>query len=166
MNSQPGKPRSMDAVLWTFCPVAGRFVEDTGVSLTSRRLRTFPIAIGRLLAIRVLSVFCSPVALLIALGSLISLWPFSSARHPVLGGTAALLMFAMALAVGMSASHLLSVAEWRRRLLVPAAIIGIVLGAVFFALGRQGLEPLRAAMPFTPSHLVSAVAVADTTFRP
>jgi hypothetical protein len=160
-----GQTSSMDAVLWTLCALwLFVVVEDTGISLTSQRLRTFPITIGRLLAVRVVSVFCSPVALLIALGSLISLWPFFSARHPVLGATAALLLFALALAVGMSASHVLSVAEWRRRLFVPAAIIGVVFGAFFLSRGREDIEQLQAAMAFTPPHFISAAAVADTPF--
>jgi hypothetical protein len=158
-----GHTSSMDTVLWTLCALWLFVVsEDTAISLTSRRLRAFPIAIGPLLAIRVLSVFCSPVTLLIALGSVISLWPFVSAHHPVLGGCAALLLFAMSLAAGMSVSHVLCVAELRRRLLVPTAIAGIALGAFFFARGLPGIEQLRYAVTFMPPHLVSAVAVADT----
>ena len=91
----------MDAVLWdVLSAVAVRPVEDANVSLTSRHLLTFPIDVGSLLGVRILSLFCSPVALVVALGSLISLWPFLSARHPVLGGTAALLLFALALGLG------------------------------------------------------------------
>lgn len=158
-----GQTNSMDAVLSTFCVLwLFVFVEDASVSLTSRDLRTFPIDVGPLLGVRVLSLFCSPVALLIGLGSLISLWPFFSARHTVLGGGAALLLFALALGLGMTASLLLSVAELRRRLLAPVAIASIGLGAFFFAQGLQGIEQLQASMAFTPPHLVSAVAVAET----
>jgi hypothetical protein len=165
-----GQTTSMDAVLWVLC-VLWLFVlvEDASVSLTSHDLLTFPIDVGSLLAVRILSLFCSPVAQLIALGSLISLWPFFSARHTVLGGVAALLLFALALGLAMSVSHLLSVAESRRKLLVPAAIISIALGALFFAQGLQGIEPLRTGVAFTPPHLVTAAAVADTpsaTFTP
>jgi hypothetical protein len=60
---------SMDAVLWVFC-VLWLFVlvEDASVSLTSRHLLTFPIDVGSLLGVRILTLFRSPVALLIALG--------------------------------------------------------------------------------------------------
>jgi hypothetical protein len=110
------------------------------------------------------------VALLIAFGSLISLWPLFSARHTLLGGVAALLLFALALGLGMSVSHILNVAELRRKLLVPVGIFSIVLGALFFAGGLQGIDDqLRAGVAFTPPYLVTAVAVATTpsaTFLP
>jgi hypothetical protein len=93
---------------------------------------------------------------------MISLWPFFSAHHTVLGGVTALLLFALALGVGMSVSHLPSVAELRRKLLVPVAMIGIALGAFFFSQGLQGIEQLRAGVVFTPPHLVTAVAVGAT----
>jgi hypothetical protein len=59
-------------------------------------------------------------------------------------------------------SHVLDVTELRRRLLVPAALAGIALGAFLFVRERQGIEQLRDAVTFMPPHLVSAVAVADT----
>jgi hypothetical protein len=155
-----GQTSSMDAVLWVLSALwLFVIVEDTSVSLTSRHLRTFPIGIRSLLAVRVLSLFCSPVALLIALGSLISLWPFVAARHTVLGGAAALLLYALALALGLSVSHVLSVAELRRKLRAPVVVSSIVLGAWFFA-PLKGTQLLRASMAFMPPHLVSAVAVA------
>jgi hypothetical protein len=159
-----GHTTSMDAVLAVLCLLwLFVLVEDATVSLTSRHLLTFPIGVGSLLGVRILSLFCSPVALLIALGSLMSLWPFLSARHTVLGGIAALLLFALALGLGMSVSQLLSVAESRRKLLVPVAIFSIAVGAFLFHRGLQGInDQLRAGLAFTPPHLVAAVAVAAT----
>ena len=158
-----GQTTSMEVVLWTFC-VLWLFVpvEDANVSLTSRRLRTFPIDVGRLLVVRMLSVFCSPVALLIAVGSLVSLWPFLFARQAVLGGAGALLLFGSAFGFGMSASHVLVAAELRRAVLAPLAIISVALGAVLLARGPQGIEQLRLVAAVSPPHLVSAVAVAET----
>jgi hypothetical protein len=158
-----GQTTSIEAVLGTFC-LLWLFVpvEDANVSLTSHRLRTFPIDVGRLLSVRILSVFCSPVALLVAFGSLISLWPFLFARQTVLGGAAALLLFALALGLAMSVSHLLGVAELRRTLLAPLAVISIALGAFFLTQGLQGIEQLRAIVVVSPPHLVSAVSVAAT----
>ena len=42
---------------------------------------------------------------------LFSLYPLFSARHPVLGSVAALLLFALTVCVGMTVSHLLTVAQ-------------------------------------------------------
>jgi len=158
-----GQTTSMDGVLWTF-GVLWLFVlvEDANVSLTTRHLRTFPIDTRRLLFVRILSVFCSPVALLIACGSVFSLWPLLFARQTILGTIAALLLFALALVSAMCASTVLSVAEWRRRLLAPMAVIGIALGAVFLAQGVQGVARLRTVAAGTPPNLVSAVSVAAT----
>ena len=159
-----GETTSMDAVLWTLC-VLWLFVvaEDTSISLSSAHLRTFPIGAGSLLAVRMLSLFCSPVAIVIALGSVISLWPLASARHPLLGGAAAMLLLAMVLGLATSGSHVLGVAQSRRKLLVPAGVIIIAAGAYFFARGLPGLEQTNAAVAYTPPHLVTAVAVGVTT---
>ena len=165
-----GRTTSTEAMLWVFCALwLVVLVEDTTVSLTSRHLLTFPIDVTSLLGVRVLSLFCSPVALLIALGSLISLWPFLFARHTALGGIAALWLFALALGLGMSASHVLSVAELRGKLLVPVAMLSVALGAFYFAQGLQGIELLRTGVAVSPPHLVTALAVATTpsaTFIP
>ena len=100
-----GQTTSMDAVLWLFCALwLFVLVEDLSVSLTSRQLRMFPIGVGRLLAVRILSIFCAPVAWLVAVGSLVGLWPFLFARQTVLGSAAALLLFALALVSAMSVS--------------------------------------------------------------
>jgi hypothetical protein len=156
-----GQTTSMEAVLWALC-VLWLFVpvEDANLSLTSRHLRTFPINVRRLLIVRMLSVFCSPVALLIAAGSLGSLWPFLLARQTVLACAAALLLFAAAFGFGMSASHVLVAAELRRAVLAPLAVISIALGAVLFTRGPQGIEQLRVVAAVSPPHLVSAVSVA------
>jgi hypothetical protein len=158
-----GHTTSMDVVLWIWCLLwLYVLVEDAYVSLTSRSLRPFPIDVGRLLGVRILSVFCSPVALLVALGSLISLWPFLFARQTVLGVAAALLLFALALGSALSVSHVLGVAELRRKLLAPVAAISIALGAAFFARGLQAFEWLRTVLDVSPPHLVSVVSVAAT----
>ena len=156
-----GHTSSMDSVLWTFGLLwVFVLVEDASVSLTSRHLRPFPIGAGRLLAVRVLSIFCSPVALLVAFGSVVSLWPFLVARQAVLGGAAALLLYALALGSALTATHVLAVAEWRGKLLAVVTTISIAFGAVLFTQGLEGIEPLRALAPVMPPHLVSLVAVA------
>ena len=138
-----GQTASMDTVLWAFSALwLFVVVEDVSVSLTSRQLRLFPIDVGRLLGVRILSVFCSPLAVVVAVGSLISLWPFLFARRPLLGSVAAVLLFALALALAMSMSHILGVADRRTQVVAPAAVIGVI--------------------GVAPPHLVSLVAVAPT----
>jgi hypothetical protein len=156
-----GQTTSMDAVLCAFCALwLFVLIEDASFSLSSRHLRIYPIDVRRLLAVRVLSLLCSPVAILTALGSLVSLWPFVSAQHTVLGGAAALLLFALALGLGLTVSHMLSAAELRKQLLAAVAVSGIVLGAWLLrqSPGIQGQAAMVLALP----HLVSAVAVGTT----
>lgn len=158
-----GQTTSMDVVLWTLCALwLFVLVEDAGVSLTSRHLRMFPIDLGRLLAIRILSVFCSPVALLVALGSAISLSPLLFAPHPVLAVPAALLLYAMAFGFAVSMSHIVAVAELRRQLIALVAVVSIVTGAVSFTRDIQAVAPARAAAAVLPPHLVSEVSIAAT----
>jgi hypothetical protein len=157
-----GQTTAMDEVLWTLCVLwLVVLVEDASVSLTSRHLRTFPLDVRRLLAVRILSVFCSPVALLVALGSAISLWPFLFARQTVLGAVAALLLYALALGAAMTTSHLLGMLAFRGRLFLPVAAISVVVGAVFIGRGLPRIE-LRAILELTPPHLASAVSVAPS----
>ena len=156
-----GQTTSMDAVLCAFCALwLFVLIEDTSFSLSSRHLRIYPIDVCRLLAVRVLSLFCSPVTMLTAFGSLVSLWPFVSARHTVLGGAAALLLFALALGLGLTVSHMLSAAELRKKLLAAVAVSGIVLGA--WLLRQLPDIQGQAAMVFALPHLVSAGAVGTT----
>jgi hypothetical protein len=159
-----GQTSMMEAVLVVQCALwLFALVEDSIVSLTSTRLHQFPLGVRSLLVVRVLSLFCSPVALLIAAGSIFSLWPLFSAHHPGLAVAAALLLFALVLALGMSASHVLSVSASTRTLLALVAIVAVALGAIAFAQRPSGVEPLRAAATvFTPPHLVTMIAVAAT----
>lgn len=136
--------------------------EDLNVSLSSDRLRRFPLDVRSLLALRLLSLFLSPIAWLATIVSLLGLSPLLSAPHPVLGGLAALLFFALAIGVGMCVSQSTAIARWRRRLLVPVAAFGVV--AVFALTSVQGgARPLSASlMAANPAILVTSVAVATT----
>src|SRR5687767_4357199 len=118
-----GQTVSMDKLLLVLCLlwliVLG---EDLNVSLSSDRLRRFPLDVRSLLALRLLSLFLSPIAWLATIVSLLGLSPLLSARHPLLGGLAALFFFALIIGVGMTVSQPLGLARWRRRLLVAAAL--------------------------------------------
>jgi hypothetical protein len=74
--------------------------EDSNHSFSAKHLLSFPLHLIELLALRILSLFISPLALLVLLGSLLSLIPFSRARHPLPGLASALLFFLLALLLG------------------------------------------------------------------
>jgi hypothetical protein len=56
--------------------------EDLHVSLSSDRLRRFPLDERSLLALRSLSLFLSPIVWLATIVSLVALSPLLRARHP------------------------------------------------------------------------------------
>ena len=138
--------------------------EDLNVSLSSERLRRFPVDVRSLLALRLLSLFLSPIAWLATIVSLLGLSPLLSAPHPVLGSVAAFLFFALTIGVGMSVSQPLGIAR-RSSLLVAVATGGAA--AVTFALAPVLYDawPLNASrMAANPATLVTAVAVATTPY--
>lgn len=87
-------------LMWLF--VLG---EDLNVSLSSDRLRRFPVDARSLLTLTLLSRFLSPLAWLATIVSLVGLSPLLSARHPLLGILSAVFVLALTIAVGMIASQ-------------------------------------------------------------
>ena len=145
-----GQTASMDRLLLVLCliwlVVLG---ENLNVSLSSDRLRRFPLDVRSLLALRLFSLFLSPIAWLATIVSLLSLFPLLSAPHPLLGSLAAFLFFALTIGVGMTVFQPLGIARWRRRLLVAVAAVGAV---------------AMAFMAVNPATLVTTVAVATTPY--
>jgi hypothetical protein len=161
-----GQTASMDGLLLVLCVlwlvVLG---ENLNVSLSSERLRRFPLAPRSLLALRLLSLFLSPIAWLATIVSLLGLAPLLSARHPVLGSLAGLFFFALTIGVGMSVSQPLGIARWRRRLLVALTTLGAAAVAFALASVQHGTRPLSASLrAANPATLVTTVAVATTPY--
>jgi hypothetical protein len=78
-----GQTASMDRLLVVLCVlwlvVLG---EDLHVSLSNERLRRFPVDVRSLLALRLFSIFLSPIAWLATIVSLLGLSPLLRAPHP------------------------------------------------------------------------------------
>jgi hypothetical protein len=159
-----GHTASMDGVLLALCVLWLFFSrEDANISLSSRRLRRFPLGVRTLIEVRTLSLFCSPVVWMIALGSLVSLFPFLSAPHPLAGSLAALLLFALSAGLGIGVSQLPSVAEWSRWVVVPAAIVGVALAAFGLAAGPDVQHWRDGVAAANPARQATAAAIASTT---
>jgi hypothetical protein len=158
-----GQTASMDTLLLVLCllwlVVLG---EDLHVSVSSDRLRRFPLDVRSLLALRLSSIFLSPIAWLATIVSLLGLSPLLSARHPLLGILAALFFFALTIGVGVSVSHLLDIARRRRGRLFAVAACGAVVLASVLAL-QYGTRTLSANLvAANPARLVTTVANATT----
>jgi len=85
--------------------------EDLNVSLSSDRLRRFPVNARSLFALTLMSRFLSPLAWLATLVTLVGLSPLLSARHPLLGILSALFVLALTIGVGMVVSQ--TFGRWR-----------------------------------------------------
>jgi hypothetical protein len=131
--------------------------EDLHVSLSSDRLRRFPLGERSLLALRLLSLFLSPIVWLATIVSLAALSPLLRARHPLLGSLAAFLFFALTIGVGISVSQLLRTGRWGHRLLVGVAALGAAAAAV--ALNANPATPVTSfAVATTPYAMAVPVA--------
>ena len=160
-----GQTASMDRLLLVLCVLwLVVLSEDLNVSLSNDRLRRFPLDVGSLLALRLLSLFLSPLLWLTTIVSLLGLSPLLSTRHPLLGSLAAFFFFALTIGVGISVSQL-GVARCRRMRLVAGAALGTVAVALALALVYFRAGPLSASlMAANPATLVTTVAVAATPF--
>jgi hypothetical protein len=143
--------------LWLFL-----LYEDASISLTPTNLSRFPLSLKKLLAVRILSMFISPVVMIIAIGSLLSLLPLLKARNPVLGIAAAILFLSLSVTAWLCLSHLVRIDSWRRGLLALAALIIIPAGASLMASGNQARPRLVSTMMLTPASLATSVANSES----
>jgi hypothetical protein len=134
--------------------------DDLNISITAKNLVRFPLSVNTLLAIRVLSIFISPVVMMIVIGSLISFFPLLKSRSPVMGMAAAILFHSLAAIVWLCLSHLTGIAAWRRGLLAAATITIIPLGASLLASETQAKHWLLSMIHLTPARLATSVAAA------
>ena len=85
--------------------------ENLNVSLSSDRLRRFPVDARSMLTLTLLSRFLSPLAWLATIVSLVGLSPLLSARHPLLGILSAVFFLALTIGVGLVVSQ--TFGRWR-----------------------------------------------------
>jgi hypothetical protein len=154
-----GKTESIDGILLAFG--FGWLLllhDDSNISITAKNLVRFPLSVNTLLAVRVLSIFISPVVMMIVIGSLMSLLPLLKSRNPVMGIAAAILFHSLAAILWLCLSHLIVIAAWRRGLFAAAAITIIPLGASLLASENQAKQRLLSMTMFTPTRLATSVA--------
>lgn len=159
-----GQTATMDRLLLVICLLWVVVVgENLNVSLSSDRLRRFPIDERSLVALKLLSLFLSPIAWLATIVSLLALSPFLSARHPLLGSLMALLFLGLTIGVGVTASQLLEVARRRSRLRVAVVAVGVTVLTFALAFLQHDARSLTASLTAAnPAILVTTVAVAST----
>ena len=120
-------------LVWLFPIAANR--RDT---IASRKWLHLPLPLGEKFIVRAISLLIPPSAWFVIAGSFAILYPLSQARNPVAGVIAGLLFIAMAWLTGLTITHLLSSASWRRLLWIAAVAILIVGGVYAIKGGRRG----------------------------
>ena len=137
--------------------------EGRDVSLNSDRLRRFPLDVRSLIAIRVLSLFVSPIVWMVTIASLLSLSPFLSTRHPLLGGLSALLLCMLVVGFGMSISALRA-ARSTLAFLAAVSALGVVAAAFAQATPQHDWAGyLRTGLAaINPGALATTAAMATT----
>jgi hypothetical protein len=159
-----GQTASMDRLLLVLCLLwLVALGEDLNVSLSSDRLRRFPLDVRSLLALKLSSLFLSPIAWLATIVSLFGLSPLLSARHPLLGILAALFFFALTIGLLVSVSQLIDVARRRRRRHFAVAALGAaVLAFAVASLQHDAVSLSASPIAANPATLVTTIAVATT----
>ena len=120
-------------LVWLFPIAANR--RD---SIASRKWMHLPLPLREKFIVRAISLLIPPSAWLVITGSFAILYPLSQARNPVAGVIAGLLFIAIAWLTGLTITHLLSSALWRRLLWIAAIAILIVCGDYAIKGGRAG----------------------------
>jgi hypothetical protein len=157
-----GQTASMDQLLLVLCVlwlvVPG---QNLNVSLSNDRLRRFPIGVRSLLALKLASLFLSPVVWLATILSVVTLLPLLSARHPLPAILAALFFFVLTMGAGVGLSQLLDTARRGRRLRVAGAGLGAAILAFAIARLPYGASSLGASLiAANPASLVTTIAIA------
>ena len=129
--------------------------------LTSDRLRRFPLNVRELIAIRVLSLWLSPIVWMVTVASVLSLAPLRAAPHPLLGMLSAGLLYALTIGVGM---NLLALRTLRLTGTVLAFVgVAVVSALAFVVLQYDWVPVARAGVTMlNPATLVTTAAMGTT----
>ena len=128
-------------------------------SLATRRWLHLPLSLKELFRVRVISVLMPPSSWLVIAGSLAICYPLVHIKRPFVGIVAALLFIAMSGFTGLTVSHLISVALWRRVLAAGAVSLAGAIG-LYVMSGREVLRLSR----FLPSTLVVRAAIGQRSW--
>ncbi|MCA1575834.1 MAG: hypothetical protein LC794_00560 [Acidobacteria bacterium] len=128
-------------------------------SITPIRLVHLPLTTTELFAIRLGSIFCSPLAWIIMAGALALAYPLALAAHPFMGIIALLIFLQLGLLVGLTVTDLLH-SGLARKLLLVAALVAIAAGG-FVWLGKRA-EWSASLKSLLPHRLAADAAVSST----
>ena len=141
-------------LIWLL-PVMG----ESKRSITSSRLLHLPLNTNELFAIRLGSIFCSPLAWIIMAGALTLAYPLAFAEHPLIGIFALLVFLQLGLLVSLTVTDLLH-SSLARKLLLGAVLVATVAGGLFW-MGKRA-ELSASLKSLLPHRMAAAAAVSST----
>jgi hypothetical protein len=144
-------------LIWLL-PVMG----ESKRSITPIRLVHLPLNTNELFAIRLGSVFCSPVAWIIVAGALTLAYPLAFAPHPHIGIVALLVFLQFGLLVSLTVTDLMQ-SGLARKLLFGAVLVASVAGGLLWMGKRAELSATLKSL--LPQHLAAAAAVSSTPLK-
>ena len=157
-NLAQGNPRLLNLLLaaiflgWWF-PLAS----NSRRTLASHTWLHLPLSLKERFIVRTASLLLPPSAWLVLAGSLAILYPLARARNPGAGILAGLLWVVIAWAAGLTISHLLSNATWRKLIFLALLALSAIAG-VYVIRGGAPAELLSAEL--LPTRLVVKAAMA------
>ncbi len=135
-------------------------IENAIISIRPKDLIRFPLTADSMLLVRIGSFFISPAAMIITVGSMLGAMPLLASPRPLIAIAAAILFFVMAVSLGLSLAHMMSIAALRIKLMIVTAVVFVPFGAVLFASGKEAGRRLGSIVQFTPMRLVTSAALA------
>ena len=163
LNLSQGKTALLEALLagifiaWLF-PLAVSY--ETNVA--TRRWLHLPLSLKELFRLRIISLLMPPSSWLVVAASVLICYPLAHAERPFAGIVAALLFIAASGLSGLTASHLISIAFWRRVLVtVTVALFGAL--GLYVSSGKD-VHGLLQFSTFLPSTLVARAAVGQRSW--
>lgn len=149
---------SLMAGIWVAWSIATNSSREQR-TIASREWLHLPLSLKELFAVRVTSLLIPPSAWIIVLGSAATCYPLAFASHRAAGFAAVALFVAMAVLLGLTASHLLSIPVWRRVLSIAAVVLGAASVLFFMRRDPHGQAEDVMLFPFTPMSLVVRAAI-------
>ena len=128
-------------------------------SITTSRLVHLPLNTNELFWIRLGSIFCSPLAWIIAAGTLTLAYPLAFAQHPFIGIVALLVFLLLGFFVSLTLTDLLH-SGLARTLLLGAVLVASVAGGLLWLTRR--VELAASLKSVLPHRLAAAAAVSST----
>jgi hypothetical protein len=141
-------------LIWLL-PVMG----ESKRSITPIRLVHLPLNTNELFAIRLGSIFCSPVAWIIVAGALTLAYPLAFATHPYIGIVALLVFLQFGLLVSLTVTDVMQ-SGLARKLLFGAVLVASIAGGLLW-MGKR-VELSATLKSLLPQHLAAAAAVSST----